>query len=274
MGGDSTARRQDTEDRDMVAMGASPKMDRPALDPLQLLGLMRARRSSRSGYLEDRPVSDEQIDLLLEAARAAPSAGNAQPWEFIVVRDRDIRNRIAELFKRQLQDKMELERTIRGHAKVGGSIGWRLAPVLILCLGDPRTSASFPLRTQEDKAESHFYSSLANALLQMMLMAECLGLGTQYISDVSSPYFSLMLKHLLGIPRELKVYHLMPVGYVSVRPQPSSRRPLQAMVHYDRYDPGRQRTAEDIERFIQQDSIQSKGYQWGGAETILPEKPR
>ncbi len=235
-------------------------------DARQLLTLMRQRRSSRSGFLEDKPVSDEHIRLLLEAARAAPSAGNGQPWEFIVIRDREIRNHIADLFKRQLQDKMELERTIRGHAKVGGSIAFRFAPVLILCLGDPRTSATFPLRTQEDKAESHFYSSLANALLQMMLMAESLGLGTQYISDVSSPYFSLMLKHLLDIPRELKVYHLMPVGYVSERPQPTSRRPLEAMVHYERYDRSKQRTAEDIERFVQQDSIQSKSYQWGNAK--------
>lgn len=253
----------------MVA--SSPISNSSGLDPLQLLGLLRERRSSRSGYLEDKPVSDEQVGLLLEAARAAPSAGNAQPWEFIVIRDRDMRHRIAELFKRQLQDKMELERTIRGHAKVGGSIGWLFAPVLILCLGDPRTSVSFPLRTQEDKAESHFYSSLANALLQMMLMAECMGLGTQYISDVSSPYFSLMLKHLLDIPRELKVYHLMPVGYVSVRGQPSSRRPLDEMVHYERYDRSRQRSAEDIERFVRQDSIQSKSYQWGGSGKTTPE---
>ena len=168
---------------------------------MQLLDLMRERRSARTGYLEDKPVSEEQVNMLLEAARAAPSAGNAQPWEFIVIRDRDTRHRVAELFKRQLQDKMELERTIRGHAKVGGSIAWRFAPVLILCLGDPRTSAAFPLRTQEDKAESHFFSSLANALLHMMLMAESMGLSSQYISDVSSPYFSLMLNHLLDIPR-------------------------------------------------------------------------
>ena len=258
----------------MVSMAASPTRDGSGLDPQRLLGLMRERRSSRTGYLENEPVSDEQVSVLLEAARAAPSAGNAQPWEFIVIRDRDTRPRIAELFKRQLKDKMEIERAIRGHARVGGSIAWRFAPVLILCLGDPRTSASFPLRTQEDKAESHFYSSLANALLQMMLMAECMGLGTQYISDVSSPYFSLMLKHLLDIPRELRVYHLMPVGYVSVRAQPSSRRPLEAMVHYDRYDRSKQRTAEDIERFVQQDSIQSKSYQWGGSAKKTPEKPR
>lgn len=246
----------------MVEIGLSS-----AIEPGQLLDLMRFRHSSRSGYIENKPLSDEQIETILQAARVAPSAGNAQPWEFIVIRERETRHRIAELFKHQLRDKLELERTIRKSSKIGASIGWRFAPVLILVLGDPRTSESFPLRTREDKAESHFISSLANATLQMMLMAQCMGLGCQYISDVASPYFSLMLKHLLDIPPELRVYHLVPFGYVSVAAEPNSRRPLEAMVHYERYDQGKKRTAEDIQRFLQEESIQSKNYQWGGAKT-------
>lgn len=236
-----------------------------AIDPQRLLDLLRHRRSSRSGYLEDKPVSGEQITLLLEAARAAPSGGNAQPWEFIVIRDRATRYQIAELFKRQLADKLDIERTIRNSAKVGASIAWRFAPVLILVVGDPRTSMCFPLRTAEDKAESHFITSLANATLQLMLMADCLGLASQYISDAASPYFSLMLKHLLDIPPELRVYHLVPIGYVSVAAKPNSRRPLNAMVHYDRYDRSKQRTVEDLQRFMQEESIQSKSYKWAGA---------
>ena len=118
-------------------------MDRRAIEPQQLLEMLRHRRSSRTGYIEDKPVSDEQITLLLEAARAAPSGGNAQPWEFIVIRDREMRYRIADLYKHQLRDKLELEREIRGRASVSG-VGWRHAPVLILVLGDPRTSMCFP----------------------------------------------------------------------------------------------------------------------------------
>lgn len=68
-----------------------------SIDPLLLLGMMRSRRSSRTGFLEGRPVTDEQLTMLLEAARAAPSGGNAQPWEFIVIRDTEMRNRIADL---------------------------------------------------------------------------------------------------------------------------------------------------------------------------------
>ena len=70
---------------------------------------------------------------------------------------------------------------------------------------------------------------------------------------MASPYFSLMLKHLLDIPLELRVYHLVPIGYVSVAAEPNSRRPLEAMVHYDRYDRSKQRTAEDLLRFMQEE---------------------
>jgi len=235
----------------------------PAIEPGQLLDMMRHRRSSRTGFLEDKEVSDVEISQLLEAARAAPSGGNAQPWEFIIIRDKDMRMQIADLYKHQLRDKLELEKAIRGTTSVSG-VGWRNAPVQILVLGDPRTSLCFPLRTAEDKADSHFFTGLANATLQIMLMAESMGLSTQYVSDSASPYFSLMLKHLLGIPPLLRVYHLIPVGYTEVTATPKSRRPLDSMVHYERYDPTKLRSREYLEKFAAEDSIQAKDYDRGG----------
>ncbi|MEK9647040.1 MAG: nitroreductase family protein [Alphaproteobacteria bacterium] len=237
--------------------------DTAGIEPQELLEMMRRRRSSRTGFLENTEVPDETLELLLEAARAAPSGGNAQPWEFLVIRDKDMRMRIADLYKQQLTKKIELERAIRGTTSVSG-VGWRNAPVLILVLGDPRTSLCFPLRTAEDKADSHFYSGLANATLQLMLMAESLGLSTQYVSDAASPYFSLMLKHLLGIPTELGVYHIVPAGYTEVIATPKSRRPLDSMVHYERYDAAKLRSEAYLESFAAEDSIQSKDYDRGG----------
>ncbi len=240
-----------------------------AIGAQQLLDMLRHRRSSRTGFIEDKPVSDEQLSFLLEAARAAPSGGNAQPWEFIVIRDRETRHLIADLYKKQLTEKLELERAIRGTTSVSG-VGWRHAPVLIVVLGDPRISICYPLRTAEDKADSHFFTGLANATLQMVLMAECMGLASQYVSDAASPYFSLMLKNMLGIPQELKVYHIIPVGYTSVITTPKNRRPLDAMVHHERYDSRKQRTAEYLQKFMREDSIQSKGYDRGGVKAANP----
>ncbi len=233
------------------------------IEPLELLEMMRRRRSSRTGFLENTEVPEKMLELLLEAARAAPSGGNAQPWEFLVIRNKDTRVRIADLYKQQLTEKIELERTIRGTTSVSG-VGWRNAPVLILVLGDPRTSLCFPLRTAEDKADSHFYSGLANATLQLMLMAESFGLSTQYVSDAASPYFSLMLKHMLGIPKELRVYQIVPVGYTEVIATPKSRRALDSIVHYERYDASKLRSEAYLESFAAEDSIQSKDYDRGG----------
>jgi hypothetical protein len=82
---------------------------------------------------------------------------------------------------------------------VNAGVDFRHAPVHAVVLGDPRTNDAYPMRTKLDKWEAHFYSSLANCVLQMLLAAEALGLSSMYISDVASPYFSVMLKSLLGI---------------------------------------------------------------------------
>lgn len=241
----------------------APVTNTCAIAPSDLLAMMRARRSSRTGFLEDKPVGEDEISLLLEAGRSAPSGGNAQPWEFIIIRDKNMRMQIADLYKHQLRDKLELEKTIRGTSSVSG-VGWRNAPVLILVLGDPRTSLCFPLRTAEDKADSHFFTGLANTTLQIMLMAESMGLSTQYVSDSASLYFSLMLKHLLDIPQELRVYHIIPVGYTEVKATPKSRRPLASMVHHERYDASKLRSVEYLQKFSAEESIQAKDYDRGG----------
>ncbi|NIO09242.1 MAG: hypothetical protein GTO40_15025, partial [Deltaproteobacteria bacterium] len=108
------------------------------------------------------------------------------------------------------------------------------APVHIVVLGDPRVNESYPIRTREEKSESHFYSGLANATLLIHLAATSLGLGSQYVSDASSPYMSTMLKVLLGVPEPLRVYHVVPVGYPS-KPVPAPpRRELDGMIHVEK----------------------------------------
>jgi hypothetical protein len=60
---------------------------------------------------------------------------------------------------------------------------------------------------------------------------------SMYISDVASPYFSVMLKSLLGIPEPLQIYNLLPMGFA--KRSPTIHHPLRALeeiVHHDRYD--------------------------------------
>lgn len=238
------------------------------LDIHDFLNLVRARRSIRAGFDQSASVSQENVQFILEAARWAPSAGNSQPWEFVVVRDEKARREIAELYKKQLKEKIEIERAQRG-GKVEWSEGaipgldFQNAPVHIIVLGDVRVTKSYPARTFMDKWESHFYGSLANSVMQMLLAVESLGLSSLYISDAASPWFASMLKSLLNIPEPLRVYNLIPIGFAKKSPTINHpRRPLEELIHYEKYDPTKFRNDEGIEKFINKMSIRGSEYRW------------
>ena len=126
-----------------------------------LRALVEQRRSIR-GYDENREISDETVRTILDCARWAPSGGNGQPWEFVIVRDQATRYKIADYYMKQMEQKREMDLAVRGTAKMTGD-GFRHAPVHIVILGDPRVKQSYPIRTQLEKAESHFITGLANA---------------------------------------------------------------------------------------------------------------
>jgi len=215
----------------------------------ELCELAMNRRSIR-GYQKDKEVPEEVIRKILEIARWAPSGGNGQPWEFIVIRDKETRDKIADLFLKQQEHKKEMEMAVRGDAKMTGA-GFRNAPVHIVVLGDPRVNESYPIRTREEKSDSHFYTGLGNATLLIHLAATSLGLGSQYVSDASSPYMATMLKVLLGVPEPLKIYHLIPIGYPAGSVDPRPRRELDEIVHYEKYDRNKFRNDKEMEKFIE-----------------------
>ena len=132
-----------------------------------LRALVEQRRSIR-GYDESRQVSDETVRAILDYARWAPSGGNGQPWEFVVVRDPAARYKIADYYMKQMEQKREMDMAVRGTAKMTGD-GFRRAPVHIVILGDPRVKESYPIRTKLEKAESHFITGLANGTLLIHL---------------------------------------------------------------------------------------------------------
>ena len=228
------------------------------------LELVRSRRSVRSGFSKVTPVSDDYIEKILEAARWAPSAGNSQPWEFVVIRDPEMRDKIVNLYKAQMCDKIAMEEAARGRRSiVDAGLDFRYAPVHVLVLGDPRTIDAYPMRTKLEKWESHFHSSVANCVLQMMLAAHALGLTTIYISDVSSPYFSVMLKSLLNIPDPLQVCQLVPIGFGKRSPTiHHPRRELKEIVHYEQYDRSKFRNEAQLQTFMEEMSIRGRQYRF------------
>jgi 5,6-dimethylbenzimidazole synthase len=229
-----------------------------------LRALVTQRRSIR-GYDEGGEISDDTIKTILDIARWAPSGGNGQPWEFIVVRDRTARYKIADYYLKQMEQKREMDLAVRGTAKMTGD-GFRHAPVHIVILGDPRVKESYPIRTKLEKAESHFITGLANATLLIHLAATSLGLASQYVSDANSPYMETMLKVLLKIPEPLRIYHLVPIGYAKGPVTAPPRRPLDEIFHYETYDMSKFRSDEQLAGFVKTRTLQGTYGRRGGAQ--------
>ena len=88
------------------------------MDYESLLELVKKRRSIRR--FRPEPIPDEYVDRIIEAARWAPSGANSQPWEFIVIKKQELRDKIIELINEynNLQHRMELVR-VRWSPKFG-----------------------------------------------------------------------------------------------------------------------------------------------------------
>lgn len=217
------------------------------------INLLKSRRSIRA-YKPD-PVPDEYVQKIIEAARWAPSGGNSQPWEFIVIKKKEIRARIADLFVESTRSIRQAELTREKELRVPGlerevtEPGFKNAPVFILLCGDPRLNEAFPLLAYQTRGAEILTSNLASAFLCMQLAAKSLGLGSQWISATGG-LMEDPLKNLLNVPKEFKIYDMMAAGYPAYQLRPRSPRRIDEMTHEDRYDRSKQRTDEQIKDFI------------------------
>jgi nitroreductase len=204
------------------------------------------------------PVPAEFIEKIIEAARWAPSGYNQQPWEFIVVQKAELRQAIAQYTSSYWSQSREMEATREAWQgkwdpeAPGSEADYSTAPVYILLCGDIRTQEGLPMGVRFDahRLESIFISSLANAFLYMHMAASCLGMASQWISSVSTPYTQCMVKDLLGIPKELTIYDMLATGFPAVQPRPKLMRDKNKIVHYDYCGPEAFRTDEEVKDFI------------------------
>ena len=153
---------------------------------MDLMQAIRARRSIRN-FL-DRSVEEEKLLAVLEAGRLAPSARNMQDWRFIVVRDAATRQRLAE--------------AARDQQFVGQ------APVVIAACG-----TSDLVMTCGQPA---YAIDVAIALDHMTLAAASLDLGTCWIGA----FYEDKVKEILGVPQEIRVVALLPLGYPAEAARP------------------------------------------------------
>ena len=168
---------------------------------MEYMDVIRKRRSIRK-YKPD-PVPEEEIKYILEAARLAPSWANTQCWHFVVVTDPEVKVKIGEAGFRW---------TARG-------------PAIIVACAD---AAQVGFR--EDQ---YFYLvDIGIALEHLVLAAADRGLGTCWIVGFSEA----KVKEILGVPENIRIVALTPLGYPAEDPPPRDRKPLELIFSYNRFE--------------------------------------
>ena len=171
---------------------------------MDVLEAIRNRRSIRK--YKDTKVEDDKVSAILEAGQWAPSASNKQPWHFIVVRDKDMREKLAD-------------------AHTYGRF-MKESPVVIVVLGE---SARHP---------RYYLADPHNAVQNMLLAAYAQGLSTCWMG-VRDTEIEPAFRKLLNVPDGFRVVCSISVGYGN-QERTSNRRPLDEIVSWGTF--GRKRS--------------------------------
>lgn len=153
----------------------------PATSDMDALTAIFTRRSVRK--YSNQPVSDATVKLLLQAAMSAPSAKNAQSWEFIVIRDKKTLQQIPGFhpFSKQIPD----------------------AQVAIVVCGNTKLEAT----------QGHWIPDCSNASMNILLAAHSLGLGAVWTTFYPYPDRTAGIRKLLNLPDHIMPLNIIPLGY-------------------------------------------------------------
>lgn len=168
---------------------------------MNVLSAIQGRRSIRK--YSNKPIEDEKLLNVLEAARLSPSAINRQNWKFIVVKDSETRERLTEAIDQPFVGE---------------------APIILVCCG---TEPESIMRGGQPR----YTVDLSIATAYMILEAHAQGLGTCWLGSFDES----MVKDVLDIPKNVRVVAITPLGYPAESPSQRSRKRLEEIISYDKY---------------------------------------
>jgi len=169
---------------------------------MEAMEAILSRRSIRQ--YTARPVPDEVVTALLRAAMSAPSAGNAQPWQFVVVTDRGILDRVPEIhpYSQML----------------------RQAPLGVLICGDETA----------EKYSGYWVQDCSAATQNLLLAAHAKGLGAVWLGIYPKEERVTAFRELFGLPQDITPLAMVALGYPAEEKPPAERYD-PARVHHNRW---------------------------------------
>jgi nitroreductase len=178
----------------------------------QIEEIIRNRRSVRR--FESQEIEAEKLEAILEAARWAPSWGNSQCWQLIVIKDRAL--------KQKLADNLSV--------KNPASLAVVDSPVVLAVCGELKKSGYYNGK-QITRYQDWMLYDLGLATQNICLTANNLGLGTVIVGSFNHE----MVEEILRIPNGYEVVSLLPLGYPAHSPSAPKRKETASFVHYEHF---------------------------------------
>ncbi|MCW8886721.1 MAG: 5,6-dimethylbenzimidazole synthase [Motiliproteus sp.] len=222
--------------------------------PEERHGLYKAifnRRDVRGQFKPD-PVSDDVLSRVLYAAHHAPSVGFMQPWDFMVIRDSEVRQKVRGAFDKAHGEATKMFPDEKQDTYRNLKLEGILESPLNLCITCDRNRTGPVVIGRTHIKTMDLYSSVC-AVQNLWLAARAEGLGVGWVSIVDEQE----LQSILGLPRDIVPIAYLCIGYVSHfydKPELESagwlpRMPLQELIHFDQWQ---QRRDGEQESLIQQ----------------------
>jgi nitroreductase len=173
---------------------------------MELSEAIKKRRSIRA--FKKRDVPKEIIEKLIDAANWAPSAGNIQPWEFVIIRKQDIKEDLVKAADQAFVEEAPV--------------------VIVVCANEKRSSMGYGVRGKT----LYCIQDTAAAIQNILLTAHSLGLGSCWIGAFNED----KTKKAVNAPEGIRPVAIIPVGYADETPSQRSRRPLNQIMYYENFN--------------------------------------
>lgn len=186
---------------------------------MDLFDAIKTRRSIRR--FSDKPVSEKDIETILDLVRYSPSWANMQCWRFVVVSDKEKIKKISEL------SYVESFLKPMGYKANPATKGIGEAPVVIVACAEPSKSGSI-------WNQQYYMTDMGIASQTLMLAVRGLGLGTVFVGIFDED----AIRKLLDIPSDIRVVGIFPIGHLQDEKKEikmPERKPLSEIVFYEKW---------------------------------------
>jgi 5,6-dimethylbenzimidazole synthase len=217
-----------------------------------LLDVVRGRMTNRAFAPTEIPRA--HVEMILEAARHAPSGANAQPWHYVVVTEPAVKQAIGQCFV----DEQQRRARLRMGFPTPNYNGVKTAPGLVVVVADFRFVRAFPVlndgsetdRRYRQNAERILLQSVAASTMSAHLAAAALGYAVWWITAIGQDDLQRTIRPLVGVPDFLSIIDVMCFGPPLKPSYKRWKKRLDQIVSWDRMDPDDVMTDEQVDEWV------------------------